>query len=187
MWVYACVMNKAPKRFFENSSPLVGLETTTSLLYVYVYKCMQRYIHLDFWDIIVKVYADIHMNMDGHGRQTPKSKYLIQKYIYVISNRQNERVLLIAQLASLFVWTQHTPKPLYVKVGAFRRKWRSISHIRYTTMRCPINIHCPLLYVITSLCGRPAWEASDWFAAGCRNKSHCWNSPSSALMANPCL
>ena len=38
------------------------------------------------------------------------------------------------QLASLFVWIQHTSKPLYTKFGAFRRKWRSLP--LFVTLLC---------------------------------------------------
>ena len=51
-----CAINKAQKRFLENSSPLVGLEPTTSLLhaeFTNVYKSTHRYIQLGFFDIIV--------------------------------------------------------------------------------------------------------------------------------------
>ena len=55
----------------------MGLESTTSLLHAYVAKFMHRYMHLGFCDIIAYVYANIHMNMDRHASQTPKSKYRI--------------------------------------------------------------------------------------------------------------
>ena len=154
MWV--CI--KVPKNFLENSSPLAGLEPTTSPLHAeYTYKCMHRYIHLGFCNIIAYVSSDIHMNMDRHARQTPKSKYLIKRYI-LKNNRQNERVLLIFHLASLFFRIQHTSKPLYAKFVAFRRKWRSISHIHYTIymywdnddprdkIHCSVNYHANHLY-----------------------------------------
>ena len=139
IYIYMWVCIKAPKRnFLENSSPLVGLEPTTSPLhaeYTYVYKCMHRYIDLGFCDIIAYVSSYLHMNRNRHARQTPKSKYLIKKNIYVKNNRQNERVLWIFQLASLFFRIQHTSKPVYAKFGAFRRNWRSISQIHYTATK----------------------------------------------------
>ena len=116
----------------------MGLEPTTSLLhavYTYVYKCMHRYICLGFCDIIalkfVLIYTWIWTDMQGIP-----SKYLMQKYIYVTNKRQNERVLLISRLTS---WIQHTSKPWYAKFGAFRRKWKSNSHIRYTVSRTARN------------------------------------------------
>ena len=49
---------------------------------------MHRYIHLGLCDIIAYVSSNLHINMDRHARQAPKSKYLI-KSINVKNNRQN--------------------------------------------------------------------------------------------------
>ena len=62
---------------------------------------------------------------------------MVNTNIYAINNHRNERVVLISQLSSLFFRIQHTLKPLYAKFVAFRRKWRSISHIRYTNSFLP--------------------------------------------------
>ena len=64
--------------------------------------------------------------MDRHARQTPKSKYLIQIYMYVINNRQKERDLFISQLASL------------ISVNlCFWGRWQEF----------PSRLFCALLYV----------------------------------------
>ena len=87
----------------------------------------------------VLIYTWIWPGMQGR----PPKVNIQNKNIYAIHNHRNGRVLLIAQLASLFFWIQHTLKPVYAKFGAFLRKWRSISHIRYTIIHTcnPSNLY----------------------------------------------
>ena len=93
-----------------------------------IHMCINAFLDISLWaqwHHSIHFYANIHIKFGRHARQTPKS-IIWWEVIYVINRPQNERVPLISQLASLFCLVQHTPKPLYTKCGAFRRKWRSL-------------------------------------------------------------
>ena len=102
--------------------------------------------------------------MDRHARQTPRSKYIIQKYIcHKQPPKWRGSVNFPACLPIFFI--QHTSKPLYTKFGALRRKWRSISHIRYTIM----SLYDNSLFGILCMC---AW---DIYMCVCVRKHVCVN------------
>ena len=92
---------------------------------------MRRYTHLGFCDIIAQVCASIHMNVDRHAKQNPKCRYLIQKYIRHKQPPKWKSSAYFPACLPICFWIQHSIKPLFAKFGSFRRKWRSISHIRY--------------------------------------------------------
>ena len=60
----------------SNRSPLAGLEPTTFRLqgeYTYMYKCIYRYILWVQLHHYIQFFGNIHIKLDRHARQTPKS------------------------------------------------------------------------------------------------------------------
>ena len=125
------------QHFKKNRSPLMGLEPTTSRLhadYTYVYKCICGYIFVGTVTLQHTFYANIHIKLDRHARQTAKS-IIWWEVIYVINRPQNEGVPLISQLASRFFGFsihQNPYIPNLVLSAKNEDPCRVLSHICYT-------------------------------------------------------
>ena len=71
------------------------------MLSIHMYKCIHMYIFVGNVTQLHTFFANVHIKLDRHSKQTPKSK-ILWEMIYVINRPQYERIPLISQLASLF-------------------------------------------------------------------------------------
>ena len=148
-----CAINKAPRRNFkENSSPPVGrplYSMPSKHMYINACKDISAWISVTLMSKFVLIYTWIWTNTQG----IPTNVNIKYKNIYVTNKRQNERVLLISQLAFPFFIKPRSDVvrniPLWNMTNActfhtYWKGWIRISLFVYFTRSCAGTSVCLL-------------------------------------------